>query len=435
MSAEASPSVALKRAVCAGDAAAVEGVLTRHPELTSRLDEALPDDGFGATPLLTAVYRDDRDVVDALLRAGANINARSDWWAGGFGVLDHDGKLTDYLIERGATIDAFAAARLGRIDRLEELLAADPGVVHARGGDGQTPLHFAHSIAVAEFLLERGADIDARDVDHESTPVQWMVRDRQDVARYLVARGCRTDILMAAALGDLELIRTHIEADSAAVGTTVGDEYFPRRNPRSAGTIYNWTLGTGKTAHIVAREFGHDAIFRLLMARTPDTLKLAIFCEIGDEAAAQSLLRGNPSLPQTLTPVEIRKLPDAARDENLQAVRLMLDAGWPIDARGQHGATALHWAGFHGHAAIAIELLRHAPPLEVKDADFNGTPLSWAVYGSVHGWRCKTGDYGGTVELLLNAGAKTPPLSDEVPESVRAVFARRGFSPPSASTT
>ena len=434
MSAEASPSVALKRAVCAGDASAVERVLTQHPELKPHLDEALPDDAFGATPLLTAVYRDERDVVDALLRAGANINARSDWWAGGFGVLDHDGKLTDYLIERGATIDAFAAARLGRIDRLEELLAADPGVVHARGGDGQTPLHFAHSIAVAEFLLERGADIDARDVDHESTPAQWMVRDRQDVARHLVARGCRTDILMAAALGDLDLVRTHIEADSAAVRTTVGDEYFPRRNPRSAGTIYNWTLGTGKTAHIVAREFGHDAIFRLLMARTPDTLKLAIFCEIGDEAAAQSLLRDTPSLPETLTPAELRKLPDAARDENLPAVRLMLDAGWPIDARGQHGATALHWAGFHGHTAIAREILKHNPPLEVKDADFNGTPLSWAVYGSVHGWRCKTGDYAGTVEQLLDAGAVAPPLSDEMAasEAVREVLRNRSAGSRSA---
>ena len=77
--------------------------------------------------------------------------------------------------------------------------------MHARGGDGQTPLHFATTIDVAQLLLDHGADIDARDVDHESTPAQCMVRDRQEVARYLVSRGCRTDILMAAALGDLEL--------------------------------------------------------------------------------------------------------------------------------------------------------------------------------------------------------------------------------------
>jgi len=41
-------------------------------------------------------------------------------------------------------------------------------------------------------------------VDHESTPAQYMLRvqqkrrnprNRQEVARYLVSRGCRTDIL------------------------------------------------------------------------------------------------------------------------------------------------------------------------------------------------------------------------------------------------
>ena len=42
--------------------------------------------------------------------------------------------------------------------------------------------------------------IDARDIDHESTPAQYAVRERPDVARYLASRGCWTDILMAAAL-------------------------------------------------------------------------------------------------------------------------------------------------------------------------------------------------------------------------------------------
>ena len=54
--------------------------------------------------------------------------------------------------------------------KLRELVAADPDIVHARGGDGQTPLHFASTVEVAEFLLANGAEIDARDMDHESTP-------------------------------------------------------------------------------------------------------------------------------------------------------------------------------------------------------------------------------------------------------------------------
>ena len=80
------------------------------------------------------------------------------------------------------------------------------------------------------------------------------------------------------------------------------------------------------------------------------------------------------------------RLVTAAQDNNAAAVRLMLSAGWPLDARGQHGATALHWAAFHGNASMAREILRHNPSLEVKDRDFNGTPLGWAIHGSLHGW-------------------------------------------------
>ena len=116
------------------------------------------------------------------------------------------------------------------IDRLGELISLHPDLVHARGGDGQTPLHFASSVAIAAYLLGQGADIDARDVDHESTPAQYMVGDRQAVARFLVSRGCQTDILMAAALGDLELVKKHLDADPECIRMQVSDEFFPKIN-------------------------------------------------------------------------------------------------------------------------------------------------------------------------------------------------------------
>lgn len=416
---------ALKAGILSDDATQVAGVLDRHPELKARLDDPLPDFDFGATALLGAVHRNNREMIDVLLRAGADINARSGWWAGSFGVLDHDGDLSEFLIERGATVDVHAASRLGMLERLDALLAADPGLVHARGGDGQTPLHFAASVAVAEHLLARGADIDALDVDHESTPAQYMVRDRQEVARYLVSRGCRTDLLLVSALGDEDRVRQHLDSDSSAIRASVSDDSFPKRNPRSGGTIYNWTLGRGKTAHAVARDFGHAGVLRLLMERTPDELKLALACEFGDEAAVHALLKTDPSLVRRLTPFERRKLPDAARDGNATAVRLMLAAGFPVDARGQHGATPLHWAGFNGDAGMAGELLRYAPPLEVHDRDFDGTPLFWAIYGSVHGWRRATGNYAGVVERLLTAGARPPATPDvEASEPVRDALRR-----------
>ena len=49
-----------------------------------------------------------------------------------------------------------AAARLGMIDRLRQLVAQDPAVVSARGGDGQTPLHFASTIEMPNSCLLMG---------------------------------------------------------------------------------------------------------------------------------------------------------------------------------------------------------------------------------------------------------------------------------------
>jgi hypothetical protein len=79
-----------------------------------------------------------REMLDVLLEAGADINARSRWWAGSFGILDLiPRELADYAIERGATVDVNAAARLGLIDRVRDLLAQDAALVHARGETGR----------------------------------------------------------------------------------------------------------------------------------------------------------------------------------------------------------------------------------------------------------------------------------------------------------
>ena len=436
---ELKPAQKLKAAVCASDAARAECVLDRHPELKTHIDDPLPDYGFGTHALFAAMQRSDRATIDVLLGAGAHINKRTEWWAGGFGLLDDcDPSLLDFLTERGAVLDAHAAARLGKLAQLRDMVMADGGVVHARGGDGQTPLHFASTVEIAEFLLAHGADINARDVDHESTPAQYMLRvdqkrhyphDRQDVARFLVSRGCRTDILMAAALGDVELVRRHLDADPRCIRMSVSEAWFPKQDPRAGGSIYIWVLGQHRTAHTVARDFGHEDVFQLLMERTPDDLKLALACELGDEAVFQEFLAKSPDLAQSLSPEDQRKLPNAAQNNNTAAVRLMLKAGWPVDTRGDMGATALHWAGFHGNATMTREILRSQPPLELKSLVHDGTPLGWALYGSNNGWHRDTGDYAGTVRALLEAGAVLPPDPEYLEASEAVLEVVRDFKP------
>ena len=73
------------------------------------------------------------------------------------------------------------------------------------------------------------------------------------------------------------------------------------------------------------------------------------------------------------------------------------------------------------------ELLRHSPPLELTDADFDLTPIGWAVYGSENGWYCRTGNYADTVEALLQAGATRPEKIQGTP-AVQEVLRGHGAS-------
>jgi ankyrin repeat protein len=414
------PMELLKKAFTADDASGFRRLLERFPEAKARINE--PVAAFDS-PLVTQVRS--RQMLDVLLEAGADINARSRWWAGGFGILHGaEPDLAAYAIQRGAIVDVHAAARLGMLGRLRELIDANPGLVHEPGGDGQTPLHFASTVDIARFLLDHGANIDTRDVDHESTPAQYMVRDRQDIARYLVRRGCATDLLMAAALGDADLVRRHLDADPQCIHLRVSDEYFPMINPTAGGTIYQWTLGWYISPHDVAKQFGHDEVFALLMSRSPVEVKLLAACWEADETAVQSLAANNPGLVPNLSAAYRRQVAHAARNNNTAAVRVMLAAGLPVDAVSQHGATPLHWAAFHGNAEMTRRILELNPPLEIADADFHSTPLGWAIHGSQHGWHCRTGDYPATVLLLLGAGAVPPEKLNRGTPAVQEVLKR-----------
>ncbi len=364
-------------------------------------------------------------MLDVLLASGADINARSRWWAGGFGLLDlAQPDVAAYAIERGATVDAHAAARLGLTDALHRLLAGDSQMAHARGGDGQMPLHMAGSIEAADLLISAGADLDARDVDHESTPAQYMVRDRHAIARHLVARGCRTDLLLTAALGDFDRTQQHLDADAGCIEMRVNDRWFPMANPKAGGTIYNWTLDSHASAHQVAKRFGHSDVLQLLFERTAPVARVAEACLIEDEGAARTFRAAVPSLAEKLSPDQRQLVAHAARNNQTRAVALMLECGWPVDARGQHDATVLHWAGFHGNVEMAREILRFNPPLEATDGDFKGTPLGWTIHGSENGWYASSGKHAETVEVLLKAGA-TRPREIGGSAAVRAVLERK----------
>ncbi len=161
------------------------------------------------------------------------------------------------------------------------------------------------------------------------------------------------------------------------------------------------------------------------MERSPADEKLVNACWLHDEAVVRSLLAQHPDLAAQLTPSGARQLAHAARNNDLEATRLMLEAGLPVDTHSQHHATPLHWAAWHGNAELVRLILLRKPPLDEASNDYQGTPVHWAMHGSQNGWSLQNSDHAATLEALLEAGA---PLPGELggTDAVQAVLRRHG---------
>jgi hypothetical protein len=340
--------------------------------------------------------------------------------------------VADRLIEAGAVLDACAASHLDRIDDLRRMLDEEPERVHERGGDGQMPLHFARSREVVDLLLERGADIDARDIDHHSTAAQWMLdrhgAGRNDLARYLVERGATADIFLAAALGLPDRIREIVEADPGALDLRIGQGPYGERPPASY-PIYFWTIGANSSPIQTAAAFEQTASLEVLRQYATPKQRFLAACLTANEAEAKRLLRERPSLMSELTAEDQRALPDAAWAPNAAAVGLMLELGFDVRATAHSNkGTVLHCAAWEGCAPCVEVALRYDAVralMEVRDAEFDATPLGWCFHGSLHCGRADA-DHASVARMLLRAGADSGQGFPDAPEHMRAVLREFG---------
>lgn len=114
------------------------------------------------TPLHWAASSNDLDVLDALLDAGADIEAPGGVIGGGPPLADARAFLqreaAQRLIERGARVGLHDAATLGLMDHLRNFLAASSPASDDLNGAFWGACH-GGALEAAEFLLAHGADI------------------------------------------------------------------------------------------------------------------------------------------------------------------------------------------------------------------------------------------------------------------------------------
>ncbi len=391
----------LRRAVEADDGAAVESLAWARGPI---LDEPLP--GNGRPPLAAAPSP---ELVRVLLDLGASIEKLSEWWAPGFQLRAVDPGVAALLVEKGARLTAHAAAGLGLVEALEGLLETDASLVHAKGGDGCTPLHFARDARVVELLLARGAKVDARDDDHASTPAQWLIGDAPGLARMLIERGATPDLFLAAALGDQTLAAAVVEAKPACLAYRIGkDPLHPIGYLGRGGTILQWTLGFNSYAHQIAYKTGHRGLFECLYGQSDSRTRFLVACVMGRREDAERLARDNPDLVASLPDVDLQLLARYCWETNVdvEAVRLMLDLGFPIaHPETSHGWSPLHNAAWGGYADLVELLIARGHPVDVRDPRYNATPLGFAIHCATVAGRHPEGEYERVVGALIDAGS------------------------------
>lgn len=406
---------ALFAALRAGDRERVAAILDQHPALARSKWE--PD--FGTTTLTVAARRGDIPLMTLLLEHGADPNAVSDWWAGGFGPLDFsDEPTTRFLLEHGATLTAHAAARLGWVDALRDVLSKDPEAVHRRGGDGQYPLHFAKTPEIVDVLVAAGADLDARDVDHEGTPAQHRIAET-DTCRRLIEHGATPDVFIATALDDADLLQRLLDADPAALVRAKNEPGNPMIPKAPGEHIYTYAFESSRL-HQAAVEFGATQCIHVLLDRSPTELRLVVLLWAGEIERAEHEADADPEAVARLAASAPGFLRESAFHHRTPVVRFLLARGFPPDEQDGEGMSPLMRGAMHGYADVVEAILPYKPSLTAKNM-YGGTALGTCLWGSENSWR-RDGDFPATIRLLLEAGA-IPPAQPFGSPSARDVLA------------
>jgi ankyrin repeat protein len=314
------------------------------------------------------------------------------------------------MAQQSADQAVHEAAQAGLTDKLARMLAKDVALVGAKGMDARTPLHCAGTVAVAALLLDHGAQIDARDEDHDSTPAQWRIGESPDVARFLLERGAKADIFLAAALGDLPLAEKLVREDGGCVAHRIGKppQFPPIGHKGRGGTIYQWTLRFNSYPHQIALMKGHQAMFDFLYAESDVVTRLLVNCVLARRAEAQAIAKEHPEI--------VPELPDLDRElvakycwetnTNYDAVKLMLDLGFPVaHPEHSHGYTPLHNAAWAGSADLVELLISRGHPVDIRDPGYDATPLGYALHDCLVEKRHPEGEFARVVRALLEAGS------------------------------
>ena len=344
----------------------------------------------GETILMTAARTGQPALVRLLLDRGADLDAREQWYgetALVWAVAENHADAARVLLERGADVNvrsaplAFPRRRTGqsvlslgswtplmyaaRENALEagRVLAAAKADLNATDPDGATALVIAiinANYEFAAFLLDAGADPNVVDTDAAMGPLYAAV----DMHRLAIGHG-RPNPRASGTLDAVEIVRRLLDR-KADPNARLKAVIFQRHH-----TMGDGSLGSGATPIMRAAKSGDVELMKLLLAAGADpTLTLPNKSNALMFAAGLGWRDGSPAAPS---------YDQGTPDDAVQAITLLLERGFDLNAANDNGDTALHLAVTNRGAPEIVRFLI-ARGANLKAQNKRGlTPLAAAM--------------------------------------------------------
>ena len=349
-------------------------------------------------PVADAAMREDVEAVRTLLQSGADVNAAQGdgmtalHWAAEHGHVE----LADMLIYAGANLGPatrvgsytplMVGARAGEGVIVSHLVAAGADV-DARTGTGVTALHLAAgsgSTEAVSALLDHGAEVDAKEVRWEQTPLMWAAdRGRTEAAKLLILAGAEID-----AMSKVVMIET-LTAEDAIEGRARGERMAAIR----AQALADATAGQESWAEPEAddEEAADDE------EEAADEEEPA---DDEEEAADEEEVAVVPDQDAIAPPPAIEE-----KDEDEEEEPEPQPLGYDDLVGGHGGLTALHHAVRQGHTETAMALLDAGAELNLVTGGDQTSPVLLATINGHYDMAAEFVAMGADVNLPSHAGA------------------------------
>ena len=395
-------------------------------------------DNSGDTPLHKAAERGYVSVVESLLAHGAQVNAKDNSGCTPLHSAAGGGSrpVAELLLAHGADVNAIASQVPTRVtgqrfngtaldvavrlsdQPMVDLLLSKQANLTTTDASGDSPLAVAAAggdLGIAEALLAKGADVNARNTGKEHpgwTPLHWAVEgNHKEMVALLLKHKADPNARIEDNYGEAGPGYTPLLIATARVFPDIVDVLLD-----SASADPN--LGNDNRSPILNAMNNEDPAARLQMLKsllqhgaaietrdregyTP--LWLAAFRGDKDAMALTTAQKADPNAKDSHGRSALHILGETAQRRDVKPLmQLLLDAGADINARDPDGSTPLYLAVKGDYREVAQFLLAHKADPNTKDKD-GDTPLHLAV------WRNQKA----MVELLLANKADPNERNDQ----------------------